>query len=86
MKFIAVVIASLWLGSAAWAQGAMAPAAPSPAVAAGQKCKADNAKLHGAAFNSTVTSCCKKAATAKKLHGAAESTFDTACVNAAKGK
>jgi hypothetical protein len=85
MKVIAIVIASFWLGSAAMAQGAMAPAAPSPAVAAGQKCKTDNAKLHGAAFNSTVTSCCKKAAAAKKLHGAPETSFDTACVNAATG-
>lgn len=85
MKVIAIVIASFWLASAALAQGTMAPAGPSPAVAAGQKCKTNNAKLHGAAFDSTVTSCCKKAATAKKLHGAAETTFDTACVNAAKG-
>lgn len=85
MKVVAVVIASFWLGSAAMAQGAMAPAKPSPAVAAGQKCKADNAKLHGAAFDSTVTSCCKKAAAKGKLHGAAETSFDTACVDTAKG-
>ena len=88
MKVIAIVIASLWLGSAAMAQGTMAPpassSASSPAVAAGSDCKTQAGKLSGAALTSKVTACCKKAASAKKLHGAAATTFDTACVNAAK--
>jgi hypothetical protein len=83
MKMIAIVIASFWLGSAAMAQGMMAPAAPSPSVAAGQKCKADNSKLHGAAFNSTVKSCCKKAGA--KLKGAALTSFEGSCDKAAMG-
>jgi hypothetical protein len=81
MKVIAIVVASFWLTGAAMAQGM----APSPAVAAGNDCKMQAAKLSGAAMTSKVTSCCKKAAAAKKLHGAAETTFDTACMNTAKG-
>ena len=82
MKIIAIVVASFWLTGAAMAQGAMAP---SPAVAAGNDCKMQAAKLSGAAQTSKITSCCKKKATARKLHGAAETTFDTACMNTAKG-
>jgi len=85
MKVIAIVVASFWLAGAAMAQGTMAPAAPSPAVAAGNDCKAQAAKLSGAAMNSKVTSCCKKAAAGKKLKGAAAASFDTACENTAKG-
>jgi hypothetical protein len=82
MKVIAIVVASFWLAGAAMAQGTMAP---SPAVAAGNDCKMQAAKLSGAAMTSKVTSCCKKAATAKKLKGAAATSFDTACENTAKG-
>jgi hypothetical protein len=81
MKVIAIVIASFWLGSAAMAQGAMAPAADTPSVAAGKKCQ--DAKLHGAALTSHVKSCCEKAAA--KLKGGAKTSFEGSCEKTGMG-
>ena len=81
MKVIAIVIASFWLGSAAMAQGAMAPAATPPAVAAGNACK--DAKIHGAALTTHVKSCCLKAAV--KLKGAAKTSFEGSCEKTGMG-
>jgi hypothetical protein len=81
MKVIAIVIASFWLGSAAMAQGAMAPAGDSPAVAAGKKCQ--DAKLHGASLTSHVKSCCQKSAV--KLKGAAKTSFEGSCEKTGMG-
>ena len=81
MKVIAIVIASFWLGSAAMAQGMMAPAADTPSVAAGKKCQ--DAKLHGAALTSHVKSCCEKAAA--KLKGASKTSFEGSCEKTGTG-
>jgi hypothetical protein len=81
MKVIAIVIASFWLGSAAMAQGAMAPAGDPPAVAAGKQCQ--DAKLHGASLTSHVKSCCTKAAS--KLKGAAKTSFEGSCEKTGMG-
>ncbi len=81
MKVIAIVVASFWLAGAAMAQGAMAPAADTPAVAAGKKCQ--DAKLHGAALTSHVKSCCTKAAA--KLKGAAKTSFEGSCEKTGTG-
>lgn len=81
MKVIAIVIASFWLGSAAMAQGAMAPAADTPSVTAGKKCQ--DAKLHGAALTSHLKSCCEKAAA--KLKGASKTSFEGSCEKTGMG-
>ena len=81
MKTIAIVAASLFVATAALAQGA--PPAAAPADAAGASCQSTIGpkNLHGAALTSAATKCCKDAATAAKLHGAAATSFTKKCVS-----
>jgi hypothetical protein len=80
MKTIAIVFASFCLASTALAQTAATPSAT-----AGADCKKEAANLHGAPFNSKVTSCCKQQAAKLNLHGAPETSFVKSCENTAKG-
>jgi hypothetical protein len=68
MKTIAIVVASLWVVTAAMADD-------SCKVQAGAK------NLHGAALKSFATKCCKDQAAAQKLHGAAQTSFTNKCVS-----
>ena len=74
MKTIAIVLASFCLAGTALAQTPVPPGA-----AAGADCKKEAATLHGAPFNSKVTSCCKQQAAKRNLHGAPEKSFIESC-------
>jgi len=67
MKTIAIVVASFWLGSAAFADDSCAV-------------QATGKSLHGAALNSFAKKCCKDQAAAQNLHGAAQTSFTNKCL------
>jgi hypothetical protein len=68
MRTIAIVVASLWVVTAAVADD-------SCKIQAGAK------NLHGAALKSFATKCCKDQAAAQNLHGAAQTSFTNKCVS-----
>jgi hypothetical protein len=68
MKTIAIVVASLWVVTAAMADDTC-------------KIQAGAKNLHGAALTSFAKKCCKDQAAAQKLHGAAETSFTKKCLS-----
>ncbi|MGA3138202.1 MAG: PsiF family protein [Xanthobacteraceae bacterium] len=72
MKHIAIVIASLFVVTAALADD-------SCQMQAGAK------NLHGAALTSFAKKCCNDQAAAQKLHGAAQTSFTKKCLSDATG-
>jgi hypothetical protein len=72
MKTIAIVIASFWVATAAFADDSC-------------KVQATGKNLHGAALASFAKKCCNDQADAQKLHGAAKTSFTKKCVSDATG-
>jgi hypothetical protein len=68
MKTIAIVLGSLFVVTAAFADDSCAV-------------QATGKSLHGAALTSFAKKCCKDQAAAQKLHGAAETSFTKKCLS-----
>jgi hypothetical protein len=73
MKAVAIVFASLFVVTAAFADDSCAV-------------QATGKKLAGAALNSFAKKCCNDQAAAQKLHGAAETSFTKKCMADAGAK